>query len=135
MDLLKKGKYQIVIMISVLILFDMASIIIVTYVKVTNGTNIDMVKLFLQSTVRLILSATMYYFLYKGHNWARITSIVLIVLSLFVGFISLIISLNVLTAVGVIVMVKALYTLTLSKSALMFLKRHRLEVTPPTSLT
>lgn len=107
-------------MISVLMLFDVVGIIIVTYVKVTNGTNIDMAKLFVQPTVRLMLSATMYYFLYKGHNWARITSIVLIVLSLFVGFISLITSLNVLTAVGVIVMVKALYTLRCLNQLLCF---------------
>lgn len=85
MELVARGRRMLIIMISVLLLVDISTTIVVSYLYARYGYTSQALSGLITGATRLAITALILFFLYKGHRWAKW---LIVILMLFAGFFS-----------------------------------------------
>lgn len=86
MELVKKGKKIVIIIIMVLIMIDIITIGGCANLYAINGQINEVIAQLIRGTVRLVLEGVILFFLYKGHRWAKYLMTTLLITGAFFGF-------------------------------------------------
>lgn len=122
MEMVNKGRKMVISLITIALLIDIITIVSSSLIYVT----IDRMDLtysqLLRGTFRLLVSGIIFFFLYKGHRWAKWLIVVLFIVSGLLTFLSLILFINLLILVLGIIHIFLGIMLILSKNINYFLK-------------
>lgn len=88
MDLIKKGKKIVVGIIIAFLIIELFEIITFSYIYAVTGNMNSVVAQLVRGAFRLILECTIFFFLYKGHIWAKNLMIGLLLIGGIFGFAS-----------------------------------------------
>ncbi|HQK35348.1 MAG TPA: hypothetical protein PK074_11530 [Spirochaetales bacterium] len=86
MELVVRGRRMLIIIMSALLLVDISTTIVVSYLYTRYGYTSQALSGLITGVVRLAITALILFFLYKGHRWAKW---LIIVLMFFAGLFSL----------------------------------------------
>jgi len=128
-DLLKKGKHIVVAIIVVIILIDVLNSSFISSIYIRLGdTQTAIIKIF-YGLIWLLLESLIFYFLYKGHQWAKIFMIVILLFRGIPSFSSFFYMITTLEAISVTISgsiyIGIILILFLSKSVNEFLLHQR----------
>lgn len=88
MDLIKKGKKIVISIIVSFIIIELLEILTFSYIYAVAGNMNDVVAQLLRGAFRIILECTIFFFLYKGHTWAKNIMVGLLLIGGIFGLVS-----------------------------------------------
>ena len=77
MEFIKRGKVLVIVMISVCLTISFISFALSASLEHTSGETLNAIHELVQGFIRFILECALFFFLFKGHKWAKITTMVL----------------------------------------------------------
>ncbi len=80
MELIKKGQKRLIIIIIVYLIFSFLTFVFSAASTHADGNTTEAIYELLQGMFRFTLESLLFFFIYKGYNWARITALVLLYL-------------------------------------------------------
>ena len=122
MELVVKGKRILIIMITILLLFDISTTVVTSYLYARYGYSTQALSGIITGIIRFAITALILFFLYRGHKWAKW---LIVILMFFAGIFSVLALSSVLAKVLGLLFVAFGITLIASRSINEFLKYQR----------